>query len=124
MINDSVAIIHKISDFYKIIYQLGKQFGKRDRFGIGQQVENICLACFQLAIEAAYLAKTEKREPLKNLRIKTELLKNLIRLENDLNIINQEKYIHLEGRLIEISKMANAWLNWAIGKEDSKQNPL
>ena len=120
MTDNSVTIIHKISDFYKIIYQLGKQLNKRDRFGIGQQVENLCLACFELAIEAAYLSKIEKREPLKNLRIKTELLKNLIRLENDLNILDQKKYINLEGRLIEISKMANAWLNWAIGKEDSK----
>jgi len=67
--NNEVALIHKINDFYKYIYQLNKQMNKRDRLGLGQRMENLCLEILTLATEAAYLPTAEKQQPLQANRI-------------------------------------------------------
>lgn len=79
----------------------------------------MCLESLELSITAAYLPKNEKSDHLKILRIKIEVLKQLVRLANESNIINGKNYLGLEGRLIEISKMNTDWLNW-IAKESPK----
>ena len=99
---------------------MGKQINKRDRLGTNQKIESICLDILALAIEAAYSTKVEKLPLLKLIRIKIEILKQLVRLTKDIQIITESRYIVLEDRLIEISKMNNNWLNWAMGKENPK----
>jgi hypothetical protein len=49
---------------------------------------------------------------LELLRIRIGLLQNLIRTENELCIIGEKSYLHLSSQIIEISKMANGWLNY------------
>jgi hypothetical protein len=63
---------------------------------------------------------SSKLNSLEILRIKTEILKHLIRTERELMIIDEEKYLKLEGELIMISKMANGWITFVIQKELSK----
>ena len=95
------------------MYQVNIQINKRDRFGIMLKIENNCLGLLESSIIASYLPKNEKISSLKILRVKIELLKQLVRLTKELNIINDKKYLDWSGRLIEISKMSNSWLNWA-----------
>ena len=51
--------------------------------------------------------------PILNLaRIKIEVLKRLIRITQELNIIEKKKYIDLESDLQEISKMVTGWIKY------------
>ena len=118
MTND-IPLVHKIIELYKLIYQTNKQINKRDRFGIILKIETICLELLESSIIASYLPKNEKSTSLKILRIKIEVLKQLLRLTKEVNIINDKKYIDWSGRLIEISKMNNSWLNWATKESPS-----
>ena len=43
---------------------------------------------------------------------KIELLKRLIRIAGELNIIQNNKYLELESDLQEISKMTNGWIKY------------
>ena len=109
--------MHKVCEFYKKIYLLSAKIPKRDRFGIFQKIEAICLEILVLSNAAALEAKQNKSIHLNSARIKTEMLKKLIRMTHELDIIDQKKYFDLELDLEEISKMANGWL------KHSKENP-
>ncbi len=107
-----IPIVHKITQLYKEVYILGKKIAKRDRFGVHNKIENLCLDILNIGIEAALTTKEEKKPLLRQLRIKIETAKHLIRISHDLNIINYNKYIVLQEKLQEISKMANGWLKY------------
>ncbi|HDQ23059.1 MAG TPA: four helix bundle protein [Candidatus Uhrbacteria bacterium] len=110
-------IIHGIADFYKNIYKLNKKLPKQDRFGLSKKIEDICLDCLSLAIEAALSNRESKLILMPKLRIKIETLKQLIRLQNELAIISDIRYLDLQSQLQEISKMATRWQQFLTNKK-------
>lgn len=91
---------------------LSAKLSKRDRFGIHLKIENLCLACLEFSISAAFEEKAEKIKTLKHLRVQIEVLKRLIRHEYEVKIIDNRWYWRLQGQLEEISKMANGWIKY------------
>jgi len=65
-----------------------------------------------LIITASFEIKTNKFSLLNSARIKIEILKRLIRIASELNIIENKKYLDLELDLQEISKMTNGWIKY------------
>ena len=94
---------------------------KRDKHGIQQKIEHLCIDCLNSAITAVFLSKTEKNSVLQELRIRVEILKQLVRLSNELEIITRKKYFLLEQQLIEISKMCNGWIKYIDDKTKGAQ---
>lgn len=86
---------------------------KRDRFALHARIEQICLTCLTLAIEATFSSKHEKASPLQRLQIEVEVLKRLVRLAYDITVYTKKMYLELEGQLQEISKMATGWHRYA-----------
>ena len=107
-----MPLVHKISELYSKLYLLGKTLPKRDHFGIYLKIENVCLELLELSITAAFEAKINKSVLLSSARIKTEVLKNLVRKSLELKIIERKKYIEIQTELQEISKMINGWLKF------------
>ena len=110
-------LVHNVCEFYKKIYLLSFKLPKKERFGIFQKIENICLDILILSNAAALEARHNKPALLNSCRIKIETLKKLIRITSELNVIEQKKYFELELDLEEISKMTNGWLKYL------KENP-
>lgn len=63
-----------------------------------------------MSIESAFRPKLEKLQYLKEVRLKTEVLKHLIRTEYELKIIPEKQYLLLAENLQNISMMANGWM--------------
>ena len=105
-------MIHIVCEFYKKIYLLSPKIPKKDRFGIYLKIENFCLDIVSLVITAALESKNDKFNTLNSARIKIETLKRLIRITQELKIIENKKYIILESNLQEISKMLNGWIKY------------
>lgn len=63
-------------------------------------------------VQATFEIKINKLLILNKARVNTELLKQLIRIMSDLNIIPSFKYVELELDLQEISKMTNGWIKY------------
>ncbi len=101
-----------MSELYKTIYLVGHTIPKRHRFGLQAKIESLCLEVLNLAITAAFEIKENKKPFLESARVKIEILKRLIRTENELNIIETKIYLDLEQRLQEISKMTNGWIKY------------
>jgi hypothetical protein len=72
-------------------------------------VEKICIGMLALSLKASLKTKAGKQEPIRELRTNTETLKNLIRVESELKIIQEKQYLSLEEKLQEISKEASGW---------------
>jgi hypothetical protein len=87
------------------------------------KIENLLLEIIDLIITAALQSKDTKLPTLNSARIKIEVMKRLIRLTGDLNIIENKKYLELEKDLQEISKDTNNWMQSLIPKPANKEIP-
>ena len=105
---------------YKELYQTGKKVPKRDRFGLYAQVEAGALKCLTLSIEAALAEPPAKIRPIKELRLALAVSKRLIRLCQELEVIEEKKYFFLQEKVVEASKMAAGWLAYM----ERKKSPL
>lgn len=112
-----IPIVHKITKLYVEIYNIGNQIPKRDKLGLHAKIENLCIEILGLSIKAALTEKESKIPIINEIRIRTEIIKHLVRASNHLKIIDDKEYIRIEESLQEISKMAAGWLNFL------KQNP-
>jgi len=63
-------------------------------------------------IGASFAPKIRKGELLEKVRVTLEIAKHLVRTEYELKIITQRQYIHVEGLLVETSKMTNGWIKY------------
>src|SRR3989344_789175 len=108
----NIPLAHKVCEFYKKIYLISPKIPKKDRFGIYLKIENICLEIINSIITAALELRENKLVILNSARIKIEVLKRLIRITYELNVIESKKYINLESDLQEISKMTNGWIKY------------
>ncbi len=107
-----MPLVHKICEFYKKLYLISFQIPKKDRLGIFLKIESLCLEIISSLIAATLEKENYKLPLLKSARIKIEILKRLVRITYDLNIIENKKYINLEADLQEISKMLNGWIKY------------
>jgi hypothetical protein len=106
-------VVHDITELYKKIYKLAQKVSKRDKFGIFLKIENVCLEALNLAIKAAFTAKTDKEKFISQLRVVVELLKNLVRVAYELDILDKNTYLDIQIDLQKISKMGAGWLKYA-----------
>ena len=75
-------------------------------------MENIVIECLELAITAALTAKDKKLIFIQNLKTQIEVGKRLTRLTWELKIITDKKYLVLEQKYQQTSKMATGWIKY------------
>ncbi|MBD3282407.1 MAG: diversity-generating retroelement protein Avd [Candidatus Portnoybacteria bacterium] len=107
------SLVYKIYKFYLSTYNKLDKLPKKNRYSIGQKIENNILELLEL-INLANIQIKNLREPiLHKASAKCNLLKLLIRLCYDLNLFNERQYISLESQIQEIGKMIGGWIKFA-----------
>jgi hypothetical protein len=91
---------------------------KRDKLGIHKIIEEKCIIILSSSIESALSSRNNKAPLLGKLRRDIEILKHLVRMEYELNIIKDKTYLSLAHMLQDISMMATGW-----HKSVQTQNP-
>jgi four helix bundle protein len=109
-LNLDIPVFHKTYELYKFFYQLVAHFPKKDRYSIGQKIENGMLGLIEDIVTASQLSKSEKVPTLQGASIKLDVLKVLIRCCKDLKIIDNKNYLLLESKLQEIGRMLGGWI--------------
>ena len=107
-----IPIFTKLYDFYKELYQALKTFPKRDRYSLGQKIENIALDVFELLFKINIVDKPRKLELLENINAKLDFEKVLLRLARDNKCLDNKRYLHLESSLQELGKMTGGWIRY------------
>lgn len=92
------------------MYSIGPKLPKRDKLGIHTTIEKRTVDLLTLAVTAAFQSHQTKRPTLETLRVRTDVLKHLVRSEHELGVIHEDAYLRLSEQLIEISKQTNLWL--------------
>jgi len=105
-------IIHAIRILHKDLYYISNKISKPDKIGIHANVLTQSIKILKLAVETAFKPRELKRPILEILRVEIEILKHLIRTENELCIIDAKTYLRLAEQLVEISKMTNGWIGY------------
>lgn len=107
-----LPILDEITVVVKELHVGRKQVDKINRFGLYLKTEDLIIECFTLAITAALTAKEHKQPLIKNLKVRLEVAKRLIRLMWELKIITDKKYLLLINNCQTASKMTSGWLKY------------
>jgi len=95
------------------VYQSRLQIEKKNRYGIHADIEQRVLLLLEKSIEASLLTGQQKQVCISNIRIVVETIKHLVRMEHNMHIIPQKKYIAIQSLLVELSKMSLGWERYA-----------
>jgi hypothetical protein len=87
------------------------------------KIENLLLEIIDTVLTAAFQNKNSKLPTLNSARIKIEVMKRMIRLAGELNIVENANYLELEKDLQEISKDTNNWIRSLLPKTSKKETP-
>lgn len=105
----SLPIVIHVKQLYLHVYNTGTTLSKRNKFGIHSQIERITLECLMLAIDALLRPSHEKIPLVQTIRRNTEVLKHLVRTEQEIGAIKESTYLHQIKILENISMMATGW---------------
>src|SRR3990167_10945883 len=92
-----------------ILREIKKLFPKKDRYSLGQKIDNFSLDTFEFIILAGTNEKEKKLPFIEKAIVRLDILKILIRLAKDINAIESKKYLELESILQEIGRMLGGW---------------
>jgi len=107
MLQDLV-IFQKVYDLILWMYPLINKFPKKQRFVLGQQIENTILEILKGIIEANQ--ERDKLAYLKKISVELDKLRILVRLSKDLRFISIRQYSFAAEKINEIGKMLGGWM--------------
>jgi four helix bundle protein len=105
---DDLIIFQKTYDLIIWIFPMINRFPKKQRFVLGQQIENELLGI----IKDIILANNErnKTEILKRISVRLDTLRILIRLAKDLKFLSIKQYGNAAVKMNEIGKLLSGWM--------------
>lgn len=114
---DPPVVVIKWYDFTKWMLERIDSFPKNQRFIFGQRLADHVLDILELLVEAAY--SSHKAELLATANRKIEMLRWLLRLAQDRNLLSGRQYEFCCQGLTECGRMVGGWLKQASSKEAS-----
>lgn len=108
MLQDLV-IFQKTYDLILWMYPLINKFPKKQRFVLGQQLENILLDILKGIIQANQ--ERNKLEALKQTSINLDEFRILYRLAKDLEFMSIRQYQFGAEKVNEVGKILGGWMN-------------
>jgi len=93
------------------LFEKVNTFPKKQRFVLGQQIENSSLLCIRIIIEANFAQGANvKVKKLRELNIELEVLRSLVRMAVELNFMKINSAQYITASIDEVGKMTGAWL--------------
>jgi hypothetical protein len=104
-----VPVVLKLKDTYSVWQKYLDNFPKNKKFTLGSKIDVVFLETIELSFIASY-SNLETKVPLINkIIIKIDLLKLLTQIAWEQRAIDNNKFIELSNRLLEIGKMLGGW---------------
>lgn len=104
-------IIHtKMLEVVLWLFEKVNTFPKKQRFILGQQIENSALACLRLIIEANNSRCTDTvLLKLDLLNVELEVLRDLLRVAYEVNFLKGTSLGYIVAQIDEVGKMRGGW---------------
>lgn len=107
---ETLSIVNKIFELYKLIIDINGHLEKKWRYSIGQSLEKEISDCLSAIIMSKNAPKNLKPPYLLKASSHIEISIFKIRILLELKVINETKLFQAQKRLIEIGKMTGGWL--------------
>jgi len=104
----NLIIFQKVYDLILWLYPTVNKFPKKQRFVLGQQIENTVLEILKGTIQVNQ--ENNKTPYLKQISVDLDKLRILIRLSKDLKFIGLRQYQFSAEKINEIGKILGGWL--------------
>jgi len=112
MTDQETPLFSKIYELYNLLYKINKNLPKRDRYTLGQRIENCCLDLLKYILSASNSPKQETMSYLKKANIELEFFKVIVRVANKNNLFKIKQYLEVETMLQEAGKMLGGWIRY------------
>jgi hypothetical protein len=112
-------LLSKWYEYTKWLLGRVDQFPKNQRFILGQRLVDTCLEVQECLIEGAYTRGEQKRNHLSAANRKIEVLRWLVRLAHERELLSQRQYAHSSERMSECGRMLGAWLKQSGGSGEA-----
>ena len=109
------VVLVKWYDLTRWILEKIDSFPKNQRFIFGTRLADHALEVMELLVEAAYSRR--KTELLSDANRKLEMLRWLMRLAKDRQVLTEKQYLFACQGLAECGRMVGGWLKQASGKD-------
>lgn len=103
-----IPIFTKLYEFYNLLTQAISRFPKIKRYTLGQEIDKQTILCIEILLSIP--SQENKIISLKQLSIKIDLLKVLLRLAKDNQCLAEKDYLSLQVNLAEIGRMLGGWI--------------
>lgn len=108
---DQLKIYEKTYEMILWLFPRVNKFPKSQRFVLGQQIETTALQILTGIVSANN--ERDKRPHLKDISMKLDTLRVLLRLAKDLHFISIRQYAFVAEKNNEIGKMLGGWMKAA-----------
>jgi len=108
----NIPLANKLFSLYKTTYKYLKYFPKKERYTLGEKIENNILEMLQKIYYINQLPDSLKEAELLKLNAKNEMLKLLFRLAHEIAILDETRYLTAQSFLQEIGKMIGGWIKY------------
>lgn len=103
-------IYTKMMDVLIWIFPKINTFPKKQRFVLGQQIENTSLGILKLIIQANNEKnKTKKSEYLERMNTELEILRSLLQVSQELKFISFKSLEYIVNQIDEVGRMRGGW---------------
>ncbi len=105
---EDLIVFQKLYDLILWIYPIINKFPQKQRFVLGQQIQNKLLEILKNIIEGNQAI--QKTVILKHASVNLDELRILIRLSKDLHFLSINQYQIAAEKINEIARLLNAWI--------------
>lgn len=109
-LHNEAPILKNSVELYKEYYQYLKTFPKKDQHMLGKRCESHIITFIEHILIAVGVPKDQKLRVLLQANSKFDVLKVLIRMMRELKILDNRKYLSLEGKIQNIGRMLGGWI--------------
>jgi hypothetical protein len=103
-----IPLFTKLYELYSSISSSLSSFPKTQRYTLGGRIEQTIIDLLELLFSIPLA--TNRLIILKQMSVKTDLLKTLLRLAKDTHALSTGRYLELQTSLQEIGKMLGGWI--------------
>jgi len=113
------VLLSRWYEFVKWLLARVDQFPKNQRFILGQRLVDGCLDIHECLVEAAYSRGQPKREQLSTANRKLEVLRWLIRLAHERELLTARQFAFSCEQMTECGRMLGGWIRQAGGSNET-----
>ena len=115
---DLPVVLVKWYEYLKWLMERIDQFPKNQRYLLGQRLADAALDILELLVDASYAR--QKSSQLEKANRKMEVLRWLVRLAKDRNLLSSRQFEFSSRSLTECGKMVGGWLKSTRRRGDSE----